>query len=58
MKVPRGMELKIDPQESMNTGMAKVSYPDDVIGNGLIHYGLPNDSGTATGDKAYLKFQF
>ena len=58
MKVPRGMELKIDPQESMNTGMAKVSYLDDVIRNGLTHQGLPNGLRTATRDKAHLKFQF
>ena len=51
MKVLRGMEFKIDPQECMNTGMAKLSYPDDVIGNGLTHYGLPNGSRIPKGTK-------
>ena len=48
-----GMELEIDPQESLNMGMAKVSLSDGVVGNGLAHYGLPNGSGTVAGEHPY-----
>lgn len=48
-----GMELEIDPQESLNMGMAKVSLSDGVVGNGLAQYGLPNGSGTVAGEHPY-----
>ncbi|PPD84076.1 hypothetical protein GOBAR_DD18994 [Gossypium barbadense] len=48
-----GMELEVDPQESLTIGMAKVSLADAVVGNSVPHYSLPNGVGTIAGEHPY-----
>ncbi|KAH1066202.1 hypothetical protein J1N35_031189 [Gossypium stocksii] len=48
-----GMELEVDPQESLTIGMAKVSLADAVAGNSVPHYSLPNGVGTIAGEHPY-----
>ncbi|CAI9782123.1 unnamed protein product [Fraxinus pennsylvanica] len=45
-----GLELESDPQESLGVGFSKASLSDGVVGNGVVHYGLPNGMGTVAGE--------
>lgn len=48
-----GMELEIDPQESLTMGISKLGFSDSTIGNGLPHYSFPNGVGTVAGEHPY-----
>ena len=45
-----GMELENDVQESLTMGMSKVNLSEGMVGNGMIHHGLPNGVGTVAGE--------
>jgi len=48
-----GMELENELQDNLSFGMSKVSLSDGMVGNGIIHYGLPNGVGTIAGEHPY-----
>ena len=48
-----GMELEIDPQDSLSVGMSKLSFADTSVGNGVTHYSFPNGVGTVAGEHPY-----
>ncbi|KAL2494623.1 Protein MEI2-like 5 [Forsythia ovata] len=45
-----GLELESDPQENLGAGFSKASLSDGVVGNGVVHYSLPNGTGTVAGE--------
>ncbi|KAJ8762998.1 hypothetical protein K2173_023203 [Erythroxylum novogranatense] len=48
-----GMELDLDPQESLRIGISKLSFSDGIATNGIGHYAFPNGVGTVAGEHPY-----
>ncbi|CAI9783805.1 unnamed protein product [Fraxinus pennsylvanica] len=45
-----GLELESDPQENLGVVFSEASLSNGVVGNAVVHYGLPNGSGTVAGE--------